>query len=75
MMDATPTSRLCEYVCEKLHEVSSAPTVEFDRSTLLSKPPTQIHFNISNSIKLHIKEAKKNFEALVYNLISIYIKK
>ncbi|KAJ3066196.1 Carnitine O-acetyltransferase mitochondrial, partial [Rhizoclosmatium hyalinum] len=62
MMDATPTSRMCEFIMESLdkgklnHGTPSGSKIS---------PPKKLEFELSNSLKREITIAQQKFDALV----------
>lgn len=65
MMDATPTNRLCELVCEDLANATSGAEIT------LSNESEPLYFNITPRILQHIKKAEQAADKLVPPFFSI----
>jgi carnitine O-acetyltransferase len=62
MMDATPTSRLCDYICEGIahNRFDLDPSVSSTLST-----PVKLNFDLSASVLEAIPKAEKAFDTLI----------
>jgi carnitine O-acetyltransferase len=66
MMDATPTSRLCDFICEGLAQNKidlGSPTLESSSANLPT--PVKLSFDLSPSTLQSIQVAEKNFDELI----------
>lgn len=75
MMDATPTNRLCEFICEHLSNLSADPKFKNssdDLSIRHSNIPSELSFKISKLSKANSKVALQNFKALVKQLFNFH---
>lgn len=65
-MDATPTSRLCEFVCEHLQKVAQDP--KSNNASITDTPillPKSVDFHISKRVEKIIEKAETNIDLLV----------